>query len=97
LPILKVTRDSYLLQTWSISSETESRLLSSLVLWYRHRSRCSSTAWRSRFCKRLGGSITDGGRYALEELRKKNKKGIKTKLQLRTYNDLSVFRRDFSK
>ncbi|KAI1240537.1 hypothetical protein IHE44_0008961 [Lamprotornis superbus] len=28
----------------------------------KHRSRWSSTAWRSRFCKRLGGSITDGVR-----------------------------------
>ena len=53
-----------LLQTWSISNDTASRLLSNFVLWKGHLSFCSSTAWLSSVISRLGGNITDGGRNA---------------------------------
>lgn len=54
----------YRLQAWSSSRDTESSPLSNLVLWYRQRSLCSSTACFRRVCRRRGGSITEGGRYA---------------------------------
>lgn len=63
--------NTHLLQTWSRRRETESRLLSSLVLWYRQRSLCSSTACLSSVCSLRGGSITDGGRYATRSDRRR--------------------------